>query len=294
MMKEKEKMIIEEAMKLFAKKGFAATSVQEIANEAGISKGSFYIYFKSKEELMISIFHYYFNQMQNKISSIEKEDLLPREKFEKQLYSQFDEFEKYKDFIIMHAREQSVPFNSEMEQLMHKMQAESFLLYKKGLLAIYGDRIKPFIWDMIVTLQGMFQAYLKIIIFDIALLDTKQIATFILNRADDFVTGLEKSDEPLVLSNEKMNKLLTTYSEMDSNVLLSKIEELKKQLSHHSDRENLYITLDVLKEEIQRDRPRIPVIQGMLANLSPFPDLKPFKEQVEVFYHIKKKSKEQT
>ncbi|MCY8280477.1 TetR/AcrR family transcriptional regulator, partial [Bacillus inaquosorum] len=38
-MKEKEKLIIETALKLFAQKGYNSTSVQEIAKECKISKG---------------------------------------------------------------------------------------------------------------------------------------------------------------------------------------------------------------------------------------------------------------
>lgn len=48
-MTEKNTQIIEAGMKLFANKGFSATSVQEIATESGISKGSFYLHFKSKD-----------------------------------------------------------------------------------------------------------------------------------------------------------------------------------------------------------------------------------------------------
>ncbi len=53
-MKEKERLIIEMAMKLFAAKGVNATSVQEIVTACGISKGAFYLYFKSKRRIASS------------------------------------------------------------------------------------------------------------------------------------------------------------------------------------------------------------------------------------------------
>jgi TetR/AcrR family transcriptional regulator len=43
------------ARRLFAKKGFSATSMAEIAEAAEISKGTLYLYFKSKEELYYSL-----------------------------------------------------------------------------------------------------------------------------------------------------------------------------------------------------------------------------------------------
>ena len=48
---EKEQNLISAALKLFTEKGVKETSVQEITNEAGVAKGTFYLYFKDKYEL---------------------------------------------------------------------------------------------------------------------------------------------------------------------------------------------------------------------------------------------------
>jgi AcrR family transcriptional regulator len=44
--------IIDSALKLFEANGFHATSVQAVADEAGVTKGAFYHHFESKEELV--------------------------------------------------------------------------------------------------------------------------------------------------------------------------------------------------------------------------------------------------
>lgn len=44
--------LAEVALELWAEKGFDQTSVAEIAREAGIAKGTFYLYFESKEALL--------------------------------------------------------------------------------------------------------------------------------------------------------------------------------------------------------------------------------------------------
>jgi AcrR family transcriptional regulator len=51
-MKEK---IIETSIELFDQKGFKETSVQDIVEAIGVTKGTFYYYFKSKEELLKDI-----------------------------------------------------------------------------------------------------------------------------------------------------------------------------------------------------------------------------------------------
>lgn len=52
MMKEK---LMEAAIELFERKGFKETSVQEIVEAVGATKGAFYYYYKSKEELLRDI-----------------------------------------------------------------------------------------------------------------------------------------------------------------------------------------------------------------------------------------------
>jgi len=52
---EKKRVILDAALKLFADKGYASTSISCIAESANISKGLMYNYFKSKEELLKTI-----------------------------------------------------------------------------------------------------------------------------------------------------------------------------------------------------------------------------------------------
>jgi len=55
---DKERMrhdIMEAAMRVFADKGYHATSVKDLADAAGLAKGTFYIYFESKDAMTIAI-----------------------------------------------------------------------------------------------------------------------------------------------------------------------------------------------------------------------------------------------
>jgi TetR/AcrR family transcriptional regulator len=52
---EKRERLLVEAARLFAERGFNQTDVAELANRAGVSKGSIYTYFTSKEELYLYV-----------------------------------------------------------------------------------------------------------------------------------------------------------------------------------------------------------------------------------------------
>ena len=43
-------------MRVFARKGFHNSRIAEIADEAGVASGTIYLYFKSKDEILISVF----------------------------------------------------------------------------------------------------------------------------------------------------------------------------------------------------------------------------------------------
>lgn len=62
--------ILEAAIKLFAEKGFDATSVDEIARNAEINKAMIYYYFSSKEELLSSIIRKSINEFTSIIEEI--------------------------------------------------------------------------------------------------------------------------------------------------------------------------------------------------------------------------------
>jgi len=52
---EKRCDIAAASIKLFANKGIAQTSIDEIAKSAGVAKGTIYLYFKNKEEIILAI-----------------------------------------------------------------------------------------------------------------------------------------------------------------------------------------------------------------------------------------------
>ena len=58
----RRKEIAKTAMNLFAQKGFDSTSIREITSCAGMGKGSFYDYFKDKEDLLNETVHVLFSE----------------------------------------------------------------------------------------------------------------------------------------------------------------------------------------------------------------------------------------
>ncbi|WP_439100774.1 TetR/AcrR family transcriptional regulator [Congregibacter sp.] len=64
-LEERERVILDAATRLFATAGFHATSTRKIASAAGVSEGTVFHYFGSKNELMLGILDRFYNEVLN-------------------------------------------------------------------------------------------------------------------------------------------------------------------------------------------------------------------------------------
>ena len=67
---QKRKKIIDKAWELFIKNGYEETKVEDITRELGISKGSFYTYFATKDELLYEVLKKIKNEIIGKLEKI--------------------------------------------------------------------------------------------------------------------------------------------------------------------------------------------------------------------------------
>jgi len=77
----KKQMILDLATRIFSRYGYAKTSLDEIAAEANIAKGTIYYYFPSKEELFIRVVEAQANNFVDEM----RRNLLMEKGFEKKL-----------------------------------------------------------------------------------------------------------------------------------------------------------------------------------------------------------------
>jgi AcrR family transcriptional regulator len=276
-MNDKKKKIIQSALKLFGEKGYHSSSIQEISEASGLAKSSFYNYFQSKEELMITIIKYYYELLVDRVNSIEEiADLPTREKFCQQLTIQIKEFIKHKDFIQMQLREQSIDENDEIHNLLFKLRAESIHWYSTQLKAIYGDKISDHLLDCTTMLNGIIKEYMFYIIVDKIDIDNNRLASFILDRMDGIISSISPIDKPLLdtdLMANFINYKLNTLENAKS-LISTEIKEFKRNIDASNfsklDHEKVMSSLEAIEDELANDYPKIVVIQGLFLYLKSF------------------------
>ena len=79
---ERESLILQVAEEVLLEKGYQETSIDEIAARVGIAKGTVYLHFASKEDLVIALFAQDLEKFQQLVGSTVASELTARAKME--------------------------------------------------------------------------------------------------------------------------------------------------------------------------------------------------------------------
>ncbi len=82
---QKRMHILQAATGLFLQNGYRKTSVDEVAREAGVAKGTVYLYFETKAQLMVSAVALEKREFMSRVRHVFEEDMDPRERLQEYL-----------------------------------------------------------------------------------------------------------------------------------------------------------------------------------------------------------------
>lgn len=262
-------------MKLFSNQGYHSTSMQEIASDNNISKGTLYNYFDSKEELLVQVFTYNHEIMFQKVSSIYiDQNLAPKEKFKKMLTIEFEGILENKDYFNLIFKSLPRDKSREFSPLMQRIRAEMMDRHREIVLHVYGDVIQPLVWDLVISLQGIVKEFMNIKLQDDKDVSSESVADFVIFSLDAMVDHHAKPDP--VLTNEMMKEYQEFLEKKETLprdvqlknwmiIIRSKIQD-QKQGTIPSD--ELLSTVDFLEKELGEDKPRNFLVQALLGYLS--------------------------
>lgn len=133
--------IFDAAVKVFAEKGFARATVEEIAKQAGIAKGTIYYNYKGKKELFLSLLEEGIERLEAAVSrEVARKDTVLA-KLEALVSAQLGFFEEYRDYCkillsevwgLGHRWEEQVQrlrsgYFKTIQELLEKGQAEGVI-----------------------------------------------------------------------------------------------------------------------------------------------------------------------
>ncbi|MBS2968792.1 TetR/AcrR family transcriptional regulator [Metabacillus sp. KIGAM252] len=292
-MKDREKVIINSAIKCFSQKGYHQTSIQEIADAAGVAKGSIYNYFGSKEDLLFSIFEHHFETLFEKMDELHEADGNLRESFEKQLSSIFFIYSTHNEFLHMQIREQIMKENSELFHYLKTVRLRLFAWYSERLEDVYGAKAKPFLYDLVVLLEGMVKEFLALMIKGKQAFPIPEMGPYLMKRMDYLIKSfMETGDHPLIQEEEA--KIILSELKIAENkpkqrighLLSLWIDEIKEG------EEKLKSALISLKDELNKSPINEIIVESLCMYIHQTENKAylSFKNELDKWYRLYKKT----
>jgi TetR/AcrR family transcriptional regulator len=90
--------ILQAAVRLFARKGYEATSTREIVEAAGVTKPMIYYYFKNKEGLCEAVLTRFLSQFSGRLREVVNEQREPRDYLVEVVWAHLDYCREHRDF----------------------------------------------------------------------------------------------------------------------------------------------------------------------------------------------------
>ncbi|KAF6562547.1 TetR/AcrR family transcriptional regulator [Paenibacillus sp. EKM202P] len=284
----KEK-IVQSAIRLFMEKGYRATSIQDIADDCSIAKGSLYKFFESKEELFVSILKQRQQYMMDEVERIREMALPRRETYLAEIMGLFQFFGRHGYYISRDYNEFPSASNDNISTLIHQIQIQMFSYYQNLLMRQYGSAILDWKWDVTAMFSGMIREYTFHLLFAYKPITVEKIAGFIAERMDDLVQGLSKCSPQPLLTYEFMKEyeevdlesLVPTSSARISVLFQAILSIIPDLYIPNARKKELQQVTVLLEEELENKAPRSFLIQALLRDLAAEAELSFYAHQLQ-------------
>lgn len=291
-MNDRKQHVITTAHQLFIENGFQATSIQDILDHSHISKGTFYNYFSSKNELLMAIFTYLNERLDE-----ERDHLLAGHDpsdiniFVKQIELEFEYNGKNKLFNLL--EEAFFTDDPTLKEFFKHSHMKQFHWTYNRFIDLLGKRKQPYLLDCTILFSGMLQQAIHFNIMTTGIGgNLNPVIRYIVNRLTKMAAEIEQSREQL-FKPEKLYDLLPDhfhFEEADKEQLANKVDELKMIIEHHEDYRKYEELLTFVQEELTQSASSRPfLVKSALDTLAEFKgekweeELKKLVKLVEAF-----------
>ncbi|BBI35695.1 TetR/AcrR family transcriptional regulator [Cohnella abietis] len=280
--------IMDSAMRYFSEKGYAATSIQDIADDCGIAKGSLYKFFRSKEDLIIELHAGQQQALRDAVDKIRSDKSLnTREAFIRETEFHFEFFLQNK-FIMRELKEIS-PATEKITQFLMHSQANLMSYCKMGLLEYLDEEVHPNIWDLAFMYKGIVREFIFFIVYDNKPLHYREVAEFIVDRMEDMAASMALKKPNPILHDAIMNvhhscdkeDQMISLVELRSNLLESLSTTITELPITNFRKRELNDAVTLLRELYEEEQPNKVMLKALLNFIALEYQLKNIAKQLE-------------
>lgn len=277
-MDDKKQFIMEKATELFAKQGFESTSIQQITEACGISKGAFYLSFKSKDELIMTLIDHFMMRFISKIDYI-----VTNTDKDRLLYTFYNTtcryFYKHIHFAKIFLMElPTLSLNN--EQLLMKLRSydkcnERALL--RMIERVYGESIEPFKYDLMYCIKHFIGMYAELFTHPSFHIDFQLLSQSLVDKTNT----LAKHMTIPFMTKKLFSKL--------NDERIEQISKEKLLIMIHNQIENMNDSLEkdsltLLKQELKSPSLHPALVKGLIENIRKHPHCTTIASLLDNYY----------
>lgn len=271
-MNERKQKVIKKAHQLFIDKGYYNTSINDILEYSSISKGTFYNYFSSKNELLMEIFKTTYKEVAKKRDELLiGKDPADQDIFIKQMELHIEMNRTYKlNFLFDEI------LASHDEELLHFIKKSQFMFLKwlyNRFIELFGENKKSILLDCAIMFTGILNQNIRYYSMssdameDIA---TQDVIRYSVNRIKRIVEEVEVSQEQL-FSPDMLERWLPEAKNNNIHFqqnLYRTVLSIKKALNNNEDHsKDLELINFIYEELLNEEEPRYFLINLALQDI---------------------------
>ncbi|SDI20635.1 transcriptional regulator, TetR family [Alteribacillus persepolensis] len=261
-MADKKQEIMDTAVQLFSKKGFHFTSIQEITEACGISKGAFYKHFSSKENMMLNLLEqFHMHLLQEADNELVRRDITPKELLIQRIELELRKSVEYHTFFHILFTEFFPTDDTEINQKAKQMRDAQRIWHCNALLEAFGGRVRPYVHDLTAMMEGMMKEYLGRRMWENHPLSLKDLAHFIYARLEVIVKH-DEDLEPLLSEKEQVKDPMAKRDKMC--LTLTRVMEDETIPFTEKDKHSIHLLLS----ELQQDTNQEFLVEALMMYLS--------------------------
>lgn len=265
-MNNRKRQVLVVARRLFAEKGFTATSVQDILDESQISKGTFYNYFTSKNECLMAMLEYAHEE-----ATIKRRELLIGQDIrDKNILAE-------QIVVRMHInREHNLlpiyesVFNSgdkDLKSFIIKHHFMEISWLTERLVDVYGEEAQSYAPDCAVILMGMMQHLIHFWNASTKVkIDILQLAQFTTRRIDAIISDMITTNDTLLGASLFDNLQSTDETTIDiKSIIITQLTRFLEQFKNDSKPSDIQYT-QFLLDEVRSAQPRVFILETVIRS----------------------------
>jgi AcrR family transcriptional regulator len=268
-MNNRKQHVLKMAHQLFIEKGFQATSIQDILDYSGISKGTFYNYFSSKNELLIALFKSIHSRLEKERNELLiGQDPSDLEVFIKQIELQLLTHRRNK--LLSLFEEAVFSPDNELKKFLKQNQLKAVRWLYLRFIDLFGESRQPYLLDCAIMFLGILHHNLKYHAMAYGTANLNKIVRYSVERLVKTVEDVSAADSQLI----HPEVLKSWFPESVSGTqflqqeLCKAVSSLKKEISKAADQAKHLELLEFIQDELLHAKtPRIYLVDSAISTL---------------------------